>query len=177
MDCRVKPGNDRGRGPDVRHRPCSFVGPGQALVLFASRQHERLPSKRGDGAPRWRLSCSSPPCGGGAFCENALAIRRSTCGVLCPWTRSSVSGVTKPFRIRPCIRRAFALVHPDPVQPLKAAPRSRSGRAPRASRRRGANPPAGAARPSGVSAVRLRSLISVANLRHDGPAAPPQDRL
>jgi hypothetical protein len=32
MDYRIKPGNGGGRASDMRHRPYSLVGPGQALV-------------------------------------------------------------------------------------------------------------------------------------------------
>ncbi len=143
------------------------VGPGQALVLvplFASRGSPR--KARGWSAER-RFIFESPPCGGRVPCDRharhpALHLRRFVS--LDPNFRF---GSDRTFWVQSSIREAFAFLHPNAVQPLKAAPRSRSGRAPRASRKRGANPPAGAARPE-VS-LRLRAVL----LRGESPPRRP----
>ena len=149
----------------MRHRPYFLVGPGQALVPLPLVGRE-APLESEGMERRTALVFGVPPFGRLRVLRNALAIRRSTCGDFCPWTRTSV-----PRVIRPCgptrIREAFASLHPDAVQPLKAAPRSRSGRAPRASRGRGANPPAGAARPK--LSPRLRAAV----VRGESPPRRP----
>ena len=138
--------------------PVLFGRPRAGPRPFASRCIERRPSNaRGWSAER-RLVFESPPCGGGVPCDRharhpALHLRRFVS--LDPLFLLSVSSPCGSTRIR----EAFASVHLSHVQPLKAAPRSGGGRAPRASRKRGANPPAGAARPTRVSPSRLRTAL------------------
>ncbi len=116
--------------PTLRH-PYSLSRPRGGLSSFAPRP------MRGNGAPCGATSGPTPR-GVDVPLQGTFATRRSTCGFSVRRDRASGRGHR--------IQAAFAALHPRRVQPLKAAPRSWSGRRPGASRRRGCETtPAGAA--------------------------------
>jgi hypothetical protein len=137
---------DDGRGLAARHRPYSLLGPGQAGIANSNSPKMRGAERRETRGPcdrtSERLSASRPrrlrgvpfpPCD-----RRKGASRRSVCGDFWLRARSSGLGLAGPKTV--LIRRAFALLHPNRVQPSKAAPPSGGGRGPKASRARGDEP-------------------------------------
>jgi hypothetical protein len=112
-----------------------------------------LAKVRGWSAER-RILGKSPPCGGARLSTRSPS-GAPVCGDLCPWTRAS-GRRSRRRALHPLPpRQAFASLRLLLVQPLKAAPRSGCGRAPKASRAEGCESPRGRrARPNRVSPLR-----------------------
>src|SRR5260221_3020858 len=106
-------------------------GPGEARLLSPPAKCEGMERRAAQPAVQ-RLAALT------CLATGTFATRRSTCGFSVHRDRASGRGHR--------IQAAFAALHPRRVQPLKAAPRSWSGRRPGASRKRGCETtPAGAA--------------------------------
>jgi hypothetical protein len=143
--------------PKLR-RPYSYCRPGRGLRLFAPLACEGRPSKCEGLERRMALCLWSPPFGGGAFCENALATRRSSCGVIYGSGRAS-----------------RGLVKLTAISQLLAGGHSASGRSPETARARGLR--------SRARGRRTRPDLSIrppGGASSPAPfprAAPPQERL
>ena len=112
------------RHTDVRHRPCSLVGPGEALVFCPSLNARGLPSKaRGWSAER-RILVGVRLAAERALRKRArrpaLHLRRFLSPE--PYFRVGADALA------PLIRPALAGLQPHRVQPFKAAPLSGCGR-------------------------------------------------
>ena len=151
-----------GRGiaqsPAQAPSPVLFARPRAGRSSNPSRDHE------GSGAPANAEVCETSRAAGaaarhaGEACPLRLrsrrgASRRSTGGDLCPRGRSFRAGAGASWP--PISRPAFASLCTRRVQPLKADPRSGTGRLPGASRGRGYEPRTQAPRPA-PSSLRLR---------------------
>ena len=113
-----------------RSAPVFFVvAPGRPV--FLSLAHAR------EWSAGWRNQWSSARGADVPLRQARFATRRSIAAFLSPGPcfRARTEGLAANG-----IQAAFAALHPRHVQPLKAAPRSWSGRRPGASRRRGCEP-------------------------------------
>ncbi len=135
---------------DVIHRPCCLGGVGSALISLPSPREgaERRKTLLHSLAPRRRCRV---PCG-------HAASRRSTCGVFHPGT---VLPGPERRGVPHVIRAAFADPSSGPVQPLKAALRSKGGREPEATRTGWLRQPAARAPHLAPPTKRLRKTPSV----------------
>ncbi len=107
----------------MRHRPCSLRrGIRRSSFRVPRNMRERIAARRYEISPRLSAQRVS--------CETRAHLAAHRRGDFAPWDRASGRGLLQ----------AFAHVRPHRVQPSKAAPRSWSGRLPKASRTEGYEP-------------------------------------
>ncbi len=163
-----------GCGADVRHRPYSLAAPGTPSFILRPLEGAERRETRG----AWRTHpgrLAKPPDtpgearrlrGDGGAPLGAPLRRFLSPG---PCFRARTGGLSPSP-----IRAAFAALHPRRVQPLKAAPHSRGGRRPEASRCRGYEPQQQAPHPA-PSSKRLAKTPSSRTRRDQHNRAPARE--